>query len=280
MNFIKQKEEILGDNKYLNNLKDIKSNNNPNSRKTSEDNLFGGNLLRTSFDTFDESKERKNTSTGKSKFAKNLFADFNNDALMKDDTPETGLFQIPEKNAEYDFVSELKGTFKSDPSNNNDFELENTDPISKFLDFESENSEFEMDEPNDLVSAFNHDDNSGAMKEEEPFQTPIKGFEIKPLSARHNLFSTVTAKKESKSNLFTDFMNSTNTTEPSTGDIFSIRKGELTSSSRKEPKGKLRPSVHSRFEQDYEILEVKKRFEIQNFKLFIDTWKWRVRNSA
>ena len=191
----------------------------------------------------------------KSKFAKNLFADFNNNALLSGEPGEKGLFQIPEKNFESEFGFEpRKGP---DFDQHIDFELENNDHISKLLDFKSENSrDFELEEPKTLAGVFNSGEKNLSPKREIHFQTPTKGllFEDKQSSGRNNLFSSITTAKKTP-NHFSDMMNSTDMTEPSTTDFLSTRKGELTTSSRKEQKFKHRTSTYSRFENDYEILE-------------------------
>ena len=249
LGFAGAKEGCLGDNKYLNNLKDIKGSDKNNALKHG-----GESMIQPQFDLFQPPANLG----AKSRFAKNLFADFNNNALLSGDNGERGLFQIPEKNFESEFGLETKNGLDLDQ--NIDFEIENNNfHINKLLDFESENShDFELEEPrNNLAGVFNSGEKDLSPKREVHFQTPTKNiiFEDKRSSSKNNLFSTITAKKTTPiSNHFSDFMNSTNVTDPSTTDFLSTRKGELTTSSRKEHRFKHRTS-YSRFENDYEILE-------------------------
>ena len=253
---VEAKEEMLGDNKYLNNLKDIKHPEKFAQRKQSEEVFPGDNSHhKKNFESF---QNKKPSAGGKSKFAKNLFADFNNEVVGGG--LDGGLFQIPEKAAEYDFAPLVDG--ESHPSENNkqgNFEIENVDPISKLLNFESETSD-------DLgfvdgVSPFDAEERFMSPKKGH-FETPTKSFDLNHASTgKFNLFSTITAKKQPKSNLFSDLMNSTNVTDFSVGELPSGRKEELSNSSKKEKK------TMSRFENDFEILEVKLFSEATNYNI-------------
>ena len=215
------------------------------------------------------SQEQAKPAGGKSKFAKNLFADFNNDSVVFADTAETGLFQIPERVLEYDIVPELKNNSRGALDDHCEFEIENTDPISKLLDFESEGSD--VAEHHNLASKFNLIDKNFSPKEDGYFQTPIKELEARQSTGNHNLFSSITAKKESK-NLFSDFMNSTKITDTSPEDFVPVRKFDLSNSCRKEPKVKQRNGPFSRFDHDYEILEVIRI--TKSYLIYIEPWKW------
>ena len=211
------------------------------------------NLSRPPSDGFQPSIEQVKPAGGGSKFAKNLFADFNNDAVVFMENNDTGLFQIPERNLEYDLVPELKNPSKGALDENCEFEIENTDQISKLLDFESEGSDFAEQMSN--IPKFNAFEKHFSPKEDGYFQTPIKELEARQSAGNLNLFSSITAKKESK-NLFSDFMNSTKITDTSPEEFLPVRKFDLSNSCRKEQKVKPKNVPISRFDHDYEILEV------------------------
>jgi len=260
LGFAALKDEPLGDNKYLNNLKGA-----PKSgllKPVAEDKILGGNhLFKSNFDLFSSSHE-KTGSGHKARFAKNLFEEFNNDAVINGGGGgDSGLFQIPEKNCEYDFVDFRNGQ-KLDFDNQDDFEVENTtteNTMSKFLDLEdpsvTEHVKFDIFE--------NHNDMMGGAGQYTPkkdidFETPTKdNTDVMGKSAgKFNLFSTITVKKEYRANIFnTELTHSTNVTEPSIGDFLSTRKGEFTTSSHKEHRGRTKLSAFSRFEHDYDVLE-------------------------
>lgn len=247
------KENCLGDNKYLNNLKDKKgaSKSTMKTDNKSNDVLHFSAERNTSSNSFQENKDTP-PGAGKSKFAKNLFADFNNDSDEKG-----GLFEIQEKPVEYDFVSHLRSGSKM--SNHGEFDLMNTNALSKFLDFESEGSDGHMiEEENPIItirSPFDNEEPFMLDKDEEEFSTPAKKVKMMGLSEKFHLFSNLTPTKGTKSIFGADFMNSTNVTDFSTGDVASQQKRGVTTSYRKEQKEK-KVQSHSRFENDYEILEV------------------------
>lgn len=256
LGFAALKDEPLGDNKYLNNLKGGAPKN--GLFKPAEDKILGGNhLFKSNFDLFNSSHEK---SGSKAKFAKNLFEEFNNDAVINGGGCDSGLFQIPEKNCEYDFVDFRNGQ-KLDFDNQDDFEVENTtteNTMSRFLDLE----EPAMTEPVRFDLFDNHPQQNEMQftpKKDVDFETPTKDSTADFMgksAGKFNLFSTITAKKEYRANIFnTEMTHSTNVTEPSIGDVLSTRKGEFTTSSHKEHRGRTKHSAFSRFEHDYDVLE-------------------------
>jgi len=255
LGFVVLKDEPLGDNKYLNNLKGT------NKSKPADDLFLGGmggnHPFKSNFDLFSSSHE-KPRSGHKARFAKNLFDDFNNDAVLNG--CETGLFQIPEKNCEYDFVDGFRNGQKLDFDHQEDFEVEHTTPentMSKFLDLE-EPSTTELD--NHIMEVTDNDMRHftpSTPRKEIDFETPTKENDLCKSANKFNLFSTITAKKEYRGAMFSnELTNSTNVTEHSVGDFLSTRKGEFTTSSHKEHRGRThRLSAFSRFEHDYDVLE-------------------------
>ncbi len=269
LGFIGAKEGTLGDNKYLNNLKDNKGT--PDIHQTNRTNFEKSKFDSFAQPQFDQIPPQKDQQSRQeidqqSKFVKNLLGDFDNNTLGFDRFNDRGLFRIPEKNQEYEFGGDLSSGLNFDQGIG--MENENNDGISKLLDFGSENSrEFEIeDNKNRLGDMFNSGEKKFTPQKDLHFQTPVKDFtQSKEFGLNTNLFSTIPTKKVTNSLVSSDFMNSTNVTEPSVTDFFSTRKGELTSSCRKEPKYKMRSSISSRFENDYEILEVKPSFFFSEF---------------
>ena len=256
LGFVVLKDEPLGDNKYLNNLKGTLKNS---QLKPVADQLLGGNhLFKSNFDLFSSSHEKKSGSGHKARFAKNLFEEFNNDAVVNGESSETGLFQIPEKSSEYDFVDNFRNGQKLDFDNHEDFEVEHTSPeggnnaMSKFLDLEEPSATELLDGGMDIQDF--------TPRKEIDFETPTKDNDLGKSANKFNLFSTITAKKEYRGGILSGdhITNSTNVTEPSIGDFLSTRKGEFTTSSHKEHRGRSKILAHqfSRFEHDYDVLEV------------------------
>lgn len=211
------KETVIGDNKYLNNLKKHSNFEKP---------LVQNNLIRKGEEEKSSAESKKffgQTSSSKKKFAKKLFADFNEDNFIEE---ENQLPQIPEKSSEYEFLS--KG-----------IENENSNPVSRLLDFESEGSR----ESEDEIKAF-------SQESEETFHTPTKSPpQMETVNNKFNQFSTMTMKKEPKSKLFTMFSNTTAVPDRSSTEIRPENTGI-----KKTDKQKL---ANSRFNQDYDVIQVR-----------------------
>jgi hypothetical protein len=228
---------VIGDNKYLNNLK---KNTNPDKP-----------LIQINIGRREEAKSSSGSkkffgnqsSSSKKPFAKNLFSNFNEERFEEEaDVEEGQLPRIPEKMSEYDPISK-------------DMENENSNPVSRLLDFESEGSPESEEEVRAL-----------SQESEETFHTPTKNSpQIESTNHKLNQFSTMTMKKEPKSKLFTIFSNSTDThiTDRSSMEIKAENSG-LRKADKQKP-------TSSRFIQDYDVLEVTD--SVDNFK-WLGTWKW------
>ena len=182
-------------------------------------------------------------------------------AVQKD----TGLFLIPEKPRETDRLL----IFPKDNQQMNTEDNKNKgDLVSKFLNFDDEedddkssnnfdflqgksrNSQKMQEEP--LIGPFDRGDfqNQDCMSpERKDFQTPTK--RNSPLSeVKFNFFNTVTAKKDAQSKL------SSNSSNPEEGKRAARINGKEEFENSKIEAEDSGFHSHSRFEQDYEVLEV------------------------
>lgn len=265
----------IGVNKYINNLLGATDGNRQRglsfkgpttiSDKSIQPKAFSANMKPKKF-------ENKMQGISRSKLLRDFPLDLiqnNNQHQSLNGKSESNLFLIPEKTLEYDLLS-----FFPEDSKGGNLEVERKDSVSKLLTFGEEDVTGEQNEEIDQlgddiehIKSYENYQNIGSPlpqltfqsknwaspEQKKDFNTPTK--RNSPLAEiKFNFFNTVTTKKEPQSKLFLKELDSD---EMKSFDPLRNKgeDGEIISESEE-----LGQNNRSRFDLDYEVLEVKINF--------------------